>query len=116
MHTLEYSASTVNTKILAGRAYCYLSGVYRRQKQLGAAQCCVDLAQQCLCDTDSNLDKSFLAYEQGSIDLELTASESNLSPHQVHKIFKGELNPKIDFPSFEQLGILEQLYEDFLSC
>ena len=30
--------------------------------------------------------------------------------------FKGELNPKIDFSSFEHLGIVEQLYEVFLSC
>ena len=29
---------------------------------------------------------------------------------------KGELNPKIDFLSFEHLGIVEQLYEVFLSC
>ena len=29
---------------------------------------------------------------------------------------KGELNPKIDFSSFEHLGIVEQLYEIFLSC
>ena len=25
--------------------------------------------------------------------------------------FKGELNPKIDFSSFEYLGLVEQLYE-----
>ena len=31
-------------------------------------------------------------------------------------IFKGKLNPKIDFSSFEHLGIVEQLYEIFLSC
>ena len=30
--------------------------------------------------------------------------------------FKGELNPKIDFSSFEHIGIVEQLYEVFLSC
>ena len=30
--------------------------------------------------------------------------------------FKGELNPKIDFSPFEHLGIVEQLYEVFLSC
>ena len=29
---------------------------------------------------------------------------------------KGELNPKIEFLSFEHLGTVEQLYEDFLSC
>ena len=29
---------------------------------------------------------------------------------------KGELNPKIDFLSFEHLGTVEQLYEVFLSC
>ena len=29
---------------------------------------------------------------------------------------KEELNPKIDFSSFENLGIVEQLYEVFLSC
>ena len=29
---------------------------------------------------------------------------------------KGELNPKIHFPLFEHLGIVEQLYEVFLSC
>ena len=28
---------------------------------------------------------------------------------------KGELNPKIDFSSFEHFGIVEQLYEVFLS-
>ena len=28
-------------------------------------------------------------------------------------IFKAELNPKIDFLSFEHLGIEEQLYEVF---
>ena len=28
-------------------------------------------------------------------------------------IFKGELNPKIDFSSSEQLDIVEQLYEVF---
>ena len=28
-------------------------------------------------------------------------------------IIKGELNPKIDFSSFEHLGIVEQLYEVF---
>ena len=27
--------------------------------------------------------------------------------------FKGELNPKINFLSFEHLGIVEQLYEVF---
>ena len=31
-------------------------------------------------------------------------------------VFKGELNPKIDFSSFEHLGIVEQLYEGFLCC
>ena len=31
-------------------------------------------------------------------------------------IEEGELNPKIDFSSFEHLGIVEQLYEGFLSC
>ena len=31
-------------------------------------------------------------------------------------IVKGELNPKIDFSPFEHLGIVEQLYEVFLSC
>ena len=31
-------------------------------------------------------------------------------------IVKGELNPKIDVSSFEHLGIVEQLYEVFLSC
>ena len=29
---------------------------------------------------------------------------------------KGELNPKIELVSFEHSGILEQLYEVFLSC
>ena len=29
--------------------------------------------------------------------------------------FKGELNPKIDISSLEHLGIVEQLYKDFLS-
>ena len=29
---------------------------------------------------------------------------------------KRELNPKIAFSSFEHLGIVEQLYEVFLSC
>ena len=32
------------------------------------------------------------------------------------KYVKGELNPKINFSSFEHLGIVEQLYEVFLSC
>ena len=27
-----------------------------------------------------------------------------------------ELNPKTDFSSFEHLGIVEQLYEVFLTC
>ena len=31
-------------------------------------------------------------------------------------LFKGELNPKIDFSSFEHLGIVVQLYEVFLRC
>ena len=32
-------------------------------------------------------------------------------------LIKGELNPTIDFSSFEHLGIVEQLYEVFfLSC
>ena len=31
-------------------------------------------------------------------------------------LFKGELNPKIDFSSFEHLDLVEQLYEVFLSC
>ena len=31
-------------------------------------------------------------------------------------VFKGELNPKIDFSSFEHLGTAEQLYQVFLSC
>ena len=26
------------------------------------------------------------------------------------RFFKGELNPKIDFSSFEHLGIVEQIY------
>ena len=30
--------------------------------------------------------------------------------------FKGKLNPKIDFSPFEHLGVVEQLYEVFLSC
>ena len=30
--------------------------------------------------------------------------------------FKGALNPKIDFSSFEHLGLVEQLYEVFLNC
>ena len=34
----------------------------------------------------------------------------------AHLQVKGELNPKIDFSSFEHLGIVEQLYEVFLSC
>ena len=83
MHTLEDPVSAVNVSLLAGRAYCYLAGVYRRQKKLGAAQDCVDLAEQCLYNTGTNMDKSFLAYEQGSIDLELIAHESNLNPQQV---------------------------------
>ena len=29
---------------------------------------------------------------------------------------KGGQNPKIDFSSFERLGMVEQLYEIFLSC
>ena len=29
-------------------------------------------------------------------------------------VVNGELNPKIDFSSFEHLGIVIQLYEDFL--
>ena len=41
----------------------------------------------------------------------LTPSIQNSS-----KSFKGELNPKIDFSSFEYLGSVEQLYEVFLSC
>ena len=34
----------------------------------------------------------------------------------LSNLFKGKLNPKIDFSSFEHLGIVEQLYEVFLSC
>ena len=37
------------------------------------------------------------------------------SKYCVTKFFK-ELNPKIDFSSFEHLGIVEQLYEVVLSC
>ena len=29
---------------------------------------------------------------------------------------KGEVNPEIDFSSFEHLAIVEQLYEVVLSC
>ena len=45
---------------------------------------------------------------------------STVSRHLCHtqtiRPFKGELNPKIDFSLFEHLGIVEQLYEVFLSC
>ena len=33
-----------------------------------------------------------------------------------HPFLKGELNPKLDFSSFEHLGIAEQLLEVCLSC
>ena len=41
-----------------------------------------------------------------------------MSKNVYSNIFKlkAELNPKIDFSSFEHLGIVEQLYEVFLSC
>ena len=39
----------------------------------------------------------------------------DLTEH-IANLVKGELNPKIDFSSFGHLGIVEQLYEVFLSC
>ena len=39
----------------------------------------------------------------------------NIEAEKGSKI-KGELNPKIDFSSFEHLGIVEHLYKLFLSC
>ena len=38
---------------------------------------------------------------------------SNVVPEIRNSWFKGELNPKIDFLSFEHLGIVEQLYGFF---
>ena len=32
------------------------------------------------------------------------------------RTFKGELKAKVDFISFEYLGIVQQLYEVFLRC
>ena len=49
----------------------------------------------------------------------LRTRKRNLKQEKIKRdfsLFKGELNPKIDFLSFEHLDIVEQLYEDFLSC
>ena len=50
-----------------------------------------------------------LGTEQAKMKETLTLSEYSI-------IIKGELNPKIDFSSFEHLSIVEQLHEVFLSC
>ena len=41
---------------------------------------------------------------------------SCFTPVHPSLLVKRELNPKTDFSSFELLGIVEQLYEVFLSC
>ena len=48
----------------------------------------MQLAEQNLHDTGTNLDKSFLAYEQGSIVLEFMAHDSDVNPQQVHNFVR----------------------------
>ena len=38
---------------------------------------------------------------------------ANIQAHYFYDRVKEELNPNIDFSSFEHLGIVEQLYEVF---
>ena len=53
---------------------------------------------------------------EGATHSMLSTTWKKLSQATSSRIFKGELNPKIYFSSFEHLGIVEQLYEVFWSC
>ena len=84
LETLKKPNSVVNVNQLAGRAYHKLSGVYRRQKKLGAAECCVQLGEQALQTQAVNQDSSFLAYEGATVMLLFMADQPERSPAQVY--------------------------------
>ena len=77
---LSQAPEAWNSGILIARAYHYLAGVYRREKNLGEAERCVELAAQNLHGGAASLDKSFLAYEQASILLDFCSCCPSASP------------------------------------
>lgn len=83
LHTLKTPGSALNANLLTGRAYHKRSGVYRRQKKLGAAESCVQLGNQALQTVGVNQDSSFLAYEEATVMLLFMADQPERSPAQV---------------------------------
>ena len=55
-----------------------------------------------------------MPYYQTSYNV-LTLKQTQITIVQLSVVFKGELKPKIDFSSFEHLGIVEQLYVKLLA-
>ena len=67
----------------------------------------------------NNTGKQTITVMASNLWQNLPSELKNLNTHafnknaRQHLLLKGELNPKIDFSSFEHLGIVEQLYEVF---
>ena len=63
-----------------------------------------------------NFDENTREWITGLIRIQ-TTTDHNVDWNTVKSgNIKGKLNPKTDFSSFEHLGLVEQLYEVFLSC
>ena len=56
-----------NGRMLAGRAFHYLAGVYRREKNFGEAEKYIELAAQNIPEGEISFDQSCLAYERASV-------------------------------------------------
>ena len=74
-----------NSLLLGGRSKCYLAGVLRRQRKLGEAEHCVELAQQNLHGCQANVDISYVLYEKASVLLDFIARAPQRSLTQVRE-------------------------------
>lgn len=76
----------VNSRMLTGRAFHYLAGVYRREKNFGEAEKCIQLASQNIHGSAVSFDQSCLAYERASFLLHFCRCFSSSSPELAKEV------------------------------